>query len=338
MKTVFVMGSGSFGTALAVAIAGCGHKVYLWGWEADFQAQLSEERENRLFLPGVMFPDGLRVVDDTTHMPKADMVFIATPTVGVRSAAAQTRSRLKDGAFIVCSAKGFEMGSLKLMSEVIEEEHPGVPVVALSGPSHAEEVSRGQITAIVAACAQPEPADAIQDLFAGSHVRIYSSEDVRGVELGGGLKNVIALASGVADGMGLGDNAKAALMTRGITEIARLGVAMGARAETFSGLSGIGDLIVTCTSMHSRNRRCGILLGQGYSLERAMEQVGQSVEGVNATHCAHALAQRYGVEMPITRQIYRMLGGELTPAELLSELLDRPQRHESERQFLSGGL
>lgn len=337
MKTVFVMGSGSFGTALAVAIANCGHKVYLWGWESDFQLKLSVERENRQFLPDVIFPPLLRVVDATTHMPQADIVLIATPTVGVRSAAAKTRGRLKPGAFIACSAKGFELETYKLMTEIIGEENPGVPVVALSGPSHAEEVSRGKVTAIVAACEHPEPAEAIQDLFEGSHIRIYSSRDVRGVELGGGLKNVIALASGVADGMELGDNAKAALMTRGITEIARLGVAMGARGETFVGLSGIGDLIVTCTSMHSRNRRCGILLGQGYSLERAMEHVGQAVEGVNATYCAHALSQRHGVEMPITRQIYRMLEGELTAAELLGELLSRPQRHESEREFLSRG-
>ena len=336
MRTVFVMGSGSFGTALAVAMADCGHTVYLWGWEAPFQAVLRRDRENKQFMPGTTFPESLTVVDDVAHMPEADLVLIATPTVGVRGAAALARGNIKPGAFIVCSAKGFELGTLKMMTEVISEENPGVPVVAFSGPSHAEEVSKGQVTAIVAASKDPGPADIIQDLFAGSNIRIYSSDDVIGVELGGGLKNVIALAAGIADGMGLGDNAKAALITRGITEIARLGVAMGARYETFTGLSGIGDLIVTCTSMHSRNRRCGMLLGRGVSLDVAMVEVGQAVEGVNATTCAYELSVRCGVEMPITRQIYRTLKGEITPAESLHELLGRPQRHESEAHYLRG--
>lgn len=336
MKTVFVMGSGSFGTALAIAVAAGGNETYLWGWEPDFQKTLKLDRENKRYLPGAKFPESLFVVEDTEKIQDADIVLIATPTIGVRDAAAKTSGKMKQGSFIICSAKGFELNTLKMMTEVISEENPSVPVVAFSGPSHAEEVSKGQVTAIVAASDTPQAAAAVQDLFEGSNIRIYTSGDVAGVELGGGLKNVIALAGGIADGMGLGDNAKAALMTRGMTEIARLGAAMGAKYETFTGLSGIGDLIVTCTSMHSRNRRCGMLLGRGIPLREAVEQVGQAVEGVNATFCAHELSLRHGVDMPITRQIYRTLKGELSPAESLGELLGRPQRHESEASFLGG--
>ncbi len=336
MAKIFVFGSGSFGTALAVTLSSAGHQIVLWGWEKPFQARLRITRENTDFLPGVMIPSDIEIVDDTQLIGDCDVVLIATPTFGVRGVAASCKGKLRPDAVLACVSKGMELSSLKRMSEIISEELPGFPVVALSGPSHAEEVSKEVPTAIVAASKDLAAAEVVQELFIGTKVRIYTSTDLIGVELGGALKNVIAFAAGIIDGMGLGDNSKAALMTRGLTEITRLGVALGAKGETFSGLSGVGDLIVTCTSVHSRNRRAGYLVGQGCTVEQAVEKVGMVVEGITATKCAYQMAQQAGVEMPITNQIYKLVMGETTPHQVIAKLMGRPLKHESESSWLSG--
>lgn len=335
MSTIYVLGSGGFGTSLSVMLSNAGHAVTLWGYDPQEQAQIKAYRENIPLLKGVRIPEEVKIVDKTDGIEHADVVFIATPTVGVRSTARAVAGKLKEGAVVACIAKGLEPGSYKLMSDVIAEELPGVPEVSLSGPSHAEEVARGVVTAMVAASRDLAAAQVIQDLTAGTNVRIYTSEDVVGVQLGGALKNVIAFAAGILDGLKLGDNTKAALMTRGMHEISRLGAAMGAKPETFSGLSGVGDLIVTCCSVHSRNRRCGVFVGEGMSVPDAIKAVGMVVEGVIATDCAFRLAQQLGIEMPITTQIYRVIQGEVDPRTALSQLLERPLKHESEQLWLN---
>lgn len=336
MADLFIMGCGGFGTALAVMFSNAGHNVSLWGWKKEENDELRLHRENVRLLKGVHIPEGINIVDTLDGVEKADVVLIATPSVGVRAAAERLSGRLSPDAVVACVSKGFENGTLKPLFEVIEEELPSQPVVVLSGPSHAEEVSRGVPTTIVAAGKNVEDAQKVQDLTANTHVRIYTSDDRLGVQLGGALKNVIAFSAGILDGMGMGDNAKAALMTRGLTEIARLAVAMGARADTLWGLAGMGDLIVTCCSVHSRNRRCGVYVGEGLSVDEAVKKVGMTVEGITAALCAYELSQKYGVDMPITAQIYRLIKNECTAEEALRILLARPLRHESESSWLLG--
>ncbi len=336
MAKLYVMGCGGFGTALSVMFSGAGHDVTLWGWMKSENDALREHRENIPLLKGVHIPEAIRIVDTVDGVEEADAVIIATPTVGVRGTAKLLKDKLSPDTVVACVSKGLEPGTLKPLFQVIEEELPGRQVVVLSGPSHAEEVSRGVPTTIVAAGSTAEAAQRVQDLTANTHVRIYTSDDRLGVQLGGALKNVIAFAAGIVDGMGMGDNTKAALMTRGLTEIARLAVAMGARAETLWGLSGMGDLIVTCCSVHSRNRRCGVYVGEGLTVPAAVEKVGMTVEGITATLCAYELAQKMGVEMPITAQIYRVIQGETNARAAVQALLGRPLRHESETNWLSG--
>lgn len=335
MAKLFVLGCGGFGTALSVMFSNAGHDVTLWGWMKSENDELRANRENVHLLKGVKIPDAVEIVDTIDGIEKADVVVIATPTIGVRNAAHMLQGRLTPDTVVACVSKGLEPVTLKPLFEVIEEELPGQPVVVLSGPSHAEEVSRGVPTTIVAA-GEAYAAQKVQELTANTHVRIYTNEDRLGVQLGGALKNVIAFAAGILDGMGMGDNTKAALMTRGLTEIARLAVAMGARAETLWGLSGMGDLIVTCCSVHSRNRRCGVYVGEGLSVPDAVEKVGMTVEGITATLCAHELAQKMNVEMPITNQIYRVIQGETDARTALQALLGRPLRYESESSWLQG--
>ncbi len=334
---IFILGSGSFGTAMAVLFGKAGHEVYLWGRNTELQRTLATERENKRYLKGVPFPDSVNVVEGTEKLGECDRVFILVPTVGVRETAKLCAGKLKDGAVLVCGAKGLEQSSLLRMSEVVAEENPNVPIVAISGPSHAEEIALGVPTAVVAASADIEAAQQIQALSEGSTLRIYTSKDIVGVELGGALKNIIAFAAGVIDGMKAGDNAKAGLMTRGLTEIIRLGVAMGASPLTFSGLSGVGDLIVTCTSVHSRNRKAGLLMGQGKSVDEAVAEVGMVVEGINATMCAYDLAQKYSVDMPITTAIHSFLTGKNTLRGAINSLLVRPQKFETEESWLFQG-
>jgi glycerol-3-phosphate dehydrogenase (NAD(P)+) len=330
MAEIFVLGAGGFGTALAVALAGAGHRAALWGRTPEKQAAIRSQRENARLLPGVEIPESVDVTDSLAGASRADFIFIATPSVGVREAARSIAALVRPDIAVICAAKGLEPVTLKPLLSVIAEEIPGCRPVVLSGPSHAEEVARKVPTALVAAGESLQAAEEVQSLTANTHIRIYTSGDALGVQLGGALKNVIAFAAGILDGMRLGDNTKAALMTRGLTEIARLGVAMGAHRETFAGLSGVGDLIVTCCSQHSRNRRCGMYVGEGMSVALAVEKVGMTVEGITATHCAHELSQRLGVEMPITAALAELISGRLTAREVLAGLLERPLKPESE--------
>ena len=326
MAAIGVIGSGTWGTALAILLNGNGHKVDLW----SALPQEAETLKNTRIHPNLeqtRIPDAIGITDNLKQaMGGKDLLVMSVPSVYVRQTAARMKPWLKDGQIVVNVAKGIEESTL---SHVIEEELPLACVAVLSGPSHAEEVSRGLPTTCVAGASRKETAEYIQSLFMNEVFRVYTSPDVLGIELGGALKNVIALAAGIADGLGCGDNTKAALITRGIAEITRLGVAMGGRAETFSGLTGIGDLIVTCASMHSRNRRAGILIGQGYSMDAAMEKVKMVVEGVYSAKAALALSERYHVSMPIVEQVNAVLFKGVSPQDALKELMLRDRRMEN---------
>ena len=332
MKAVAVIGSGSWGTALAIQLKRAGNNVILWSFkESEVQAILAD-RENKEFLPGVKIPEEITVTFKDEDVSWADIILFATPSKFVRNMAKRFSSFVKEGQIVINVAKGLEEGTLLRLSQVIKEEIPQCKIAVLSGPSHAEEVGREMATAVVAASEDMDVAKEVQQLFATSMFRVYTNSDLIGVELGGALKNLIALAAGVTDGMGYGDNTKAALMTRGSVEIARLGVAKGARKETFSGLSGIGDLIVTCTSRHSRNRMAGELLGKGMSLEQALEQVHMVVEGVVNAKAAGELAKKYNVDMPITNAINSLLEGRVDVKTAVYELMTRMNKGESDEE------
>lgn len=330
IDTVWILGSGGFGTALAVMCNKMGHKAVLY---SPFQEELDAIRrdgEHKKLLPGVPVPAGVQLTASFEGISEAPLVILATPSFAVRSTAAKLRDLLPKETVIACVSKGLEDGTLKTFSQILSEELPFNRNCILSGPSHAEEIARGMPTTVVAASKHRDAAEFVQDMLMNPDLRIYVNDDVTGVELGGALKNIIALAAGASDGLGLGDNPKAALMTRGITEIARLGVAMGAKSETFGGLSGIGDLIVTCTSMHSRNRRAGILIGQGKTAQEAIDEVGMTVEGYKCAKAAYGMAQRAGVEMPIITEVYKVLYEGKDPHSAIRDLMGRPKRHESE--------
>ena len=295
---ITVLGSGGWGTALALLLLDNGNDVTLWSFDPKEAQVLRETRENPM-LKGVPLPDALAITTDFSTVPDSELVVMATPSFAVRATARNVAPYLREETIVVSVAKGIEKDTAKRLTEIIEEEIAGkCPVVALSGPSHAEEVGRKVPTGCVAASKDMEAAEKVQDVFMNPRFRVYTNTDVTGVELGAALKNVLALCCGISDGMGLGDNTKALLMTRGMTEMARLGVAMGGHKETFAGLSGMGDLIVTCTSMHSRNRRCGILIGQGKPVEEAIKEVGATVEGYFAALSAHQLAKKMGWRCP----------------------------------------
>ncbi|MDR3364164.1 MAG: NAD(P)-dependent glycerol-3-phosphate dehydrogenase [Clostridiales Family XIII bacterium] len=326
-----IIGAGSWGTALSNLLAGSGVRVCVWDVDQDLLDYISRSRENKKYLPGHRLHDLVEVADSLKNCVKdADFAVAAVPAQHFRSAAGAALPDLRKDAFIVNVAKGIEIGSLQTISRVCAEIAPGRVYAVLSGPSHAEEVADGMPTTVTAASADPEAAEAVQNIFMTERFRVYTQGDVLGVELGGALKNIIALGAGISDGMGYGDNTKAALMTRGISEMARLGARLGARRETFFGLSGIGDLIVTCTSMHSRNRRCGIMIGEGMPPKDAMARVGMVVEGIPTAEAASALAGKLGVEMPITEAICRVVGGDMPPDEALSALMTRSKKHEQE--------
>ena len=337
MSNISIIGSGSWGSAMAVMLAENGHDVILWSFLKEECENLKKYRENKPFLPGIIFPENVSFTDDVSCCEGADIVVMATPSHGVRNTAKAMAPHIKPGQIIVNISKGIEEDSYCTMSQVIKQEIPGCTVAVMSGPSHAEEVSRKIPTTNVVACEDEKVARYIQDAFMNPNFRIYTNPDVTGVELGGSLKNVIALCAGVLDGMGLGDNTKAALMTRGLVEMSRLGVAMGANAETFNGLSGVGDLIVTCTSMHSRNRRAGILIGQGKTAEEACEEVKMVVEGVRTCRAAKELSEKVGVEMPIVNEAYKVLFENMSPEDALRNLMGRDKQHESEKAFLYPG-
>lgn len=330
MAKVSIIGTGTWGIALGMVLAQNGHEVTAW---SALPQEIEELKSTYTCknLPGAKIP---RSIVFTADLEKActdkEMLVLSVPSVFTRKVAGQMRPFVKDGQLIVSVAKGIEESTLMTMSQQIEQELPKANVAVLSGPSHAEEVSRGIPTTVVAGAKNKETAERIQNLFMSSVFRVYTSPDILGIELGGALKNVIALAAGVSDGLGCGDNTKAALMTRGIAEITRLGVAMGGRPETFAGLSGIGDLIVTCTSMHSRNRRAGILIGQGKTMQEAMDEVQMVVEGVYSAKAALALGEKYGISMPLVQETNKVLFEGKTAAEALNDLMLRDKTIESE--------
>lgn len=330
-KKIAVIGAGSWGTALAISLAESGHAVSLWTRRQEHAEAMKADGENKKYLPGIAFPESLKVADTMeAAIVGAELVMFSTPAQGFRSVLNQAKPYLTKDMVLVNVAKGIEQKSLKRLSEIAEETIPGVKYVVLSGPSHAEEVGKLMPTTIVAAAEDLELAEFVQDIFMTEALRIYTNTDVVGVELGGALKNIIALGAGVSDGMGFGDNAKAALMTRGMTEMSRLGVALGAKEETFAGLTGMGDLIVTCTSMHSRNRRCGIMIGEGMTPQDAVAHVGMVVEGMFTAEAAYELARKVGVEMPITEAIYGVINGTVNAREAVIALMTRQRKHEKE--------
>jgi len=329
MKNIGVIGAGSWGTALATVVAGKGHQVKIWDINEAHLKSMEENRENVNFLPGVPLNENIQIAYTTEEALKdADVVLFSAPAQHFRSALSSAKPYIKEGTVIINVAKGIEQKTLERMSEIAAEQLDMDRYVVLSGPSHAEEVGRRLPTTVAAASKNLKTAEFVQDLFITDRFRVYTTEDVVGVELGGALKNIIALGAGVSDGMGFGDNAKAALMTRGLAEIMRLGLKLGAKPETFAGLTGTGDLIVTCTSMHSRNRRCGIMIGEGMSPSEATEKVGMVVEGMFTTEAAYELAQREGVEMPITEAIYRAIQGEIKATDAVEILMGRERKHE----------
>ena len=325
---IAVVGSGAWGTALAIRLHKNGHDVTVWSYNPNSIPQMEASRSNPR-LPGVVLPEGLRFSPDYSCVSGCPMVVMASPSFPLRSVCKGIAPYLDESAVIVSVTKGIEDKTGMRMSQVIEQETRR-KVVVLTGPTHAEEVSRDIPTGILAACADKALAELVQDAFMSDHFRVYTSPDPVGAELGAALKNVIALCAGVTDGLGFGDNTKALLMTRGLTEMARLGVSLGASKDSFAGLSGIGDLIVTCTSMHSRNRRAGILIGQGKSVREAMQEVGAVVEGYYAAKGAYELGKRQGIDMPITEAAYQVLYEDADPRTVCSELLLRRKKSESE--------
>ena len=329
MTKIGVIGAGSWGIALAKLLYNNGCEVTVWSALEDEIHMLQKEREHKDKLPGVALPEEMIfTVSLEEAMQEKDILVMAVPSPFVRSTAARMKSFIKKGQIIVNVAKGIEEKTLTTLSGVIEDELPYADVAVLSGPSHAEEVGRQIPTTIVVGARSKETAELIQNLFMSEVFRVYTSPDVLGIEIGAALKNVVALAAGIADGLGYGDNTKAALITRGSAEIARLGMAMGGNFETFYGLSGIGDLIVTCASMHSRNRRAGILIGQGKTMEEAMAEVKMVVEGVYSAKAAIALAKKYNVDMPIVEQVNAVLFGGQPADQAVKELMLRDKKIE----------
>ncbi|MCD9021221.1 NAD(P)H-dependent glycerol-3-phosphate dehydrogenase [Cohnella silvisoli] len=333
-KKVAVLVAGSWGTALARVLADNGNSVKLWTRNPVQAEQINRERRNEKFLPGAILPEGITATTDIADaVSDAEAVLFVAPSSAMRDVARQAAPYLHKNTLVIHATKGFEIETLKRMSTVLAEElgRPEDGIVVLSGPSHAEEVINRHPTTIVVASKDMACAEAAQDLFMNdAYFRVYTNPDVIGVETAGAIKNIIALGAGLSDGLGFGDNAKAALITRGLAEIARLGAAMGANPLTFAGLAGVGDLIVTCTSKHSRNWRAGSMLAQGLPLEEVLERMGMVVEGVRTTKAAHVLASKHGVEMPITDQLYEVLFEGLSPEQAVGALMGRVRTHEIE--------
>ena len=324
---IAVIGSGSWGTAMALHMAGSGNQVYMWSWIQEETDRLNRDRENKEFLPGISFPDNVICTHNMQEcIEGAEVVITAVPSPATRTTAKEMSQYVANGQKLVNISKGLE-GELRL-SEVYKSEIPQAEISVLSGPSHAEEVSRGIPTTVVVASDNEETAKYLQAIFSTDTFRVYTSDDVIGVELGGALKNVIALCAGISDGLGYGDNTKAALITRGISELSRLGVAMGAKASTFAGLSGLGDLIVTGTSTLSRNHTAGELLGKGMKLDEVLKSVHMVVEGVNTATAAYELGKKYGVETPIIEQAYNVIYKNADPKDAVNTLMRR--KHKSE--------
>ncbi len=330
MANVGVLGAGSWGTALSVLLSDNGHQVTVWSIDENEVKMLNEKREHELKLPGVKLPDDMVITGDLGSTIRGrDFLVLAVPSPFTRSTAKKMSPFVAEGQIIVDVAKGIEESTLMTLSRQIEQEIPQADVAVLSGPSHAEEVGRRLPTTCVIGARTKKTAEYLQSMFISNVFRVYTSPDILGIELGGSLKNVIALAAGIADGLGYGDNTKAALITRGIAEIARLGVKMGGKIETFTGLTGIGDLIVTCASVHSRNRKAGYLIGQGMSMQEAMDEVKMVVEGVYSAKAAAQLAKKYEVSMPIVDEVNAVLFEGKSPAEAVNDLMMRESRSEN---------
>ena len=331
MARIGILGAGSWGTALAILLHDNGHDVTVWSIHEKEVEMLNTTRRHESKLPGVEIPEGILFTTDMKEtMSDKDVCVLAVPSPFIRSTCQKMKSYVRAGQIIVNVAKGIEESTLYTLTDIIEEEMPYADACVLSGPSHAEEVSRRLPTTCVVSARTRKTAEYLQSVFVSSVFRVYISPDMLGIELGGALKNVIALAAGTADGLGYGDNTKAALITRGIAEIARLGIKMGGRPETFYGLTGIGDLIVTCASVHSRNRKAGYLMGKGYTMQEAMDEVQMVVEGVYSAKAALTLAQKYQVEMPIVEQVNKVLFENKNAEEAVKELMIRDKKMESD--------
>ena len=332
MEKVTVLGAGSWGTALAIVLAENGHDTLVWTHRQDQANEINHSRTNVKYLPNTKLPDGLIATSNLQQaVEHGATIIVAVPTKAIREVCGQMNDFMREQKLFVHVSKGIEPDSLKRISEIMAEtlnEQFIEEIVVLSGPSHAEEVVLQHPTTVTAACRSEVAAKKVQDLFMSNYFRVYTNDDVIGVEIGGALKNVIALAAGIVDGLNYGDNAKAALITRGLAEITRLGVKMGGNPFTFAGLTGMGDLIVTCTSVHSRNWRAGNMLGKGMKLSEVLDQMGMVVEGVRTTKAAHQLSIKYGVPMPITEQLYEVLFAEKSTKAAVDELMIRMKKPE----------
>ncbi|MBQ6507095.1 MAG: NAD(P)-dependent glycerol-3-phosphate dehydrogenase [Clostridia bacterium] len=340
MRSIGVLGAGNWGTALARMLCNSGHEVIVWSISEEEVQSLSTTRRHPN-LAGCVLPEGIRFTGEMAEACRGkDILLCAVPSVYVRSTIRAARPYISSDQIIVDVAKGIEADTLMTMSEVIRDEirkggqAGSNPIVALSGPTHAEEVAQDLPTTIVSACEDLSAAETVQDIFFNTCMRVYTNPDIRGVEICGALKNIIALAAGISAGLGYGDNTKAAIITRGLAEIKRLGMAMGCREQTFSGLAGVGDLIVTATSRHSRNNRCGYLIGQGLPAEEAIRQVGMVVEGINALPAAIRLAEKYGIEMPITRTADAVVTGRISASDAVRMLMSRDKKMEESGLFI----
>ncbi len=328
-KRITLLGGGSWGTALSKLLSENGFEVKVWLRDEKQCIELREERVNKKYLPEVKIPTNIEFTSNINEAVKnADIILIVTPTQNTRNVLKQINDEYKKDKIIVNASKGIEIGTLCLVSDIVSQETVNCEFAALTGPSHAEEVGLGLPTAITVASDNKQVAEIVQDIFMSSYFRVYTNEDVIGAELGGALKNIIALGAGISDGVGYGDNAKAALMNRGIVEIARLGIAMGADVHTFYGLSGIGDLIATCTSRHSRNRNAGFLIGQGFSKDEAVKKVGMVVEGISTTYAAYELSKKLNVDMPIVDAMYDILENNSDVKETVNKLMLRDKKEE----------
>jgi len=334
MAHIGIVGSGGWGTAMAVLLSNSGHSVTLWSYFEEECEQLKKHHENINLLPGVKIPDTVEFTNEISKCAcEKDIIIIATPSHTVKQTSKTLAPFIKDGQIIVIISKGFDEENYLTLSQTVGNEITNAKIAVMSGPSHAEEVGKGMPTTNVVAHADHELAKYIQGVFMTNVFRVYTNTDVIGVELGGALKNVIALCVGICDGLGYGDNTKAALMTRGMAEIVRLGRAMGAHDSTFAGLSGIGDLIVTCTSMHSRNRRAGVLIGKGMTPEQARDEVKMVVEGIRTAKAAHHLAEKYNVDMPIVNEAYQILFEGKNPSDAVLDLMCRSEKNEDDNFY-----
>ena len=328
-KKASVLGAGSWGCALALNLARNNYSVNLWTLSEKQTEEINNKRTNEVYLPGIIIPDNITATTDIESALKdSEIIVLAVPSQAIRGICTKIKPFVHKNQILIDVAKGLEKGTGLKMSEICELELPNMPYAVLSGPSHAEEVAQNLPTTVTVASSDIEMAKKVQNAFSNKTFRVYINNDVTGVELGGALKNIIAFGAGICDGLGYGDNTKAALMTRGLHEISKLGTTLGANPQTFSGLSGIGDLIVTCTSMHSRNRRAGILIGQGKSLEETLDEVQMVVEGITATEVAYEVAKNFKVDTPIINGIYSILHHGANPKNVVEALMERASKHE----------